>query len=70
MAREHRLRGQDPHHVILAKGNARMLPPEVPADLEPAYRAAVLRLMCNDTSAWKKIQQLRAEEARRLRGGR
>lgn len=44
------------------------LPPEPPADLMPAYRAACYRLMCGDRSAWDKINELRAEEHRRLKG--
>lgn len=38
------------------------LPPEPPADLMPAYRAAVYRLMSGDKTAWAKIHELRAEE--------
>lgn len=38
------------------------LPPEPPADLMPAYRAAVYRLMSGDDTAWTKIQELRAIE--------
>lgn len=42
--------------------DADALPPEPPDDLMPAYRAAVYRLMCGDSSAWDKIYELRAEE--------
>ena len=42
------------------------LPPEPPADLMPAYRAAIYRLMMGDRTAWAKIHELRTEEHKRI----
>ena len=54
---------------IRKDAEANVLPADPPADLEPAYRAAVWRLMRGDKSAQTKINELRAAEKERLARG-